>query len=147
MKKDIKGFTLTEVLVSVVIAGILVFAISSVFLRYRRLEKRFTIKENILTEIENIYALYTGSPDSFLGDLEEYLGFEESYKIYYKNDFQTATEEASKNYIQIEYSSIVKSGYTLYKLEVIPYYNDEVMVFTVNHPYIREIVVGDAYEE
>jgi prepilin-type N-terminal cleavage/methylation domain-containing protein len=144
MKSTSKGFTLTEVLVSVAIAGILVVAVATFFIRYQRLNNRFLVKENMLTEIENVYELYTGSPASFPENLNKYfdLDLASSDKLYYDSNFQKRTT-ASKNYLELEY------GYNegKYRLKITPYYQGEIVTFTDKTYFLREIRVGGQNEE
>lgn len=147
MKSTSKGFTLTEVLVSVAIAGILVVAVATFFIRYQRLNNRFLVKENMLTEIENVYELYTGSPASFPENLNKYfdLDLSSSDKLYYDSNFQKRTT-ASKNYLELEY---VEYGYNegKYRLKITPYYQGEIVTFTDKTYFLREIRVGGQNEE
>lgn len=140
MKRNSKGFTLTEVLVSVVIAGILVVAVATFFIRYHRLDSRYQAKENILTEIENIYELYTGSPATFLDTLNEYYNLEltSNNRLYYDNNFKTRASEATENYLELEYT--LESG--KYSLKITPYYQGESVTFAGNSTFVREIRVG-----
>jgi prepilin-type N-terminal cleavage/methylation domain-containing protein len=153
MMKGKKGFTLTEVLVSVAIAGILVVAVATVFIRYQRLENRFEVKENILTEIENIYALYTGSPATFPEDLKNNynpnIEFTDGKAIlYYDGSFRTIRQDASGNYLELEYSSETgEKGYTLYSLKITANYQKEIIKFTENPSFERKIIVGGENEE
>ena len=153
MRKNKKGFTLTEVLVSVAIAGILVVAIATVFIRYQRLENRFEVKENILTEIENIYALYTGSPATFPEDLKNNynpnIEFTDGKAIlYYDGSFRTIRQDASGNYLELEYSSETgEERYTLYSLKITANYQKEIIKFTENPSFERKIIVGGENEE
>lgn len=147
MMKGKKGFTLTEVLVSVAIAGILVVAVATVFIRYHRLENRYAVKENILTEIENIYEIFTGSPVDFETNLSNYFQREiefskvETY-LYYDGDFRKLSDSETGNYLVLAYSQ----KENLYSLKITPHHRGEIIKFTESE-FLREIRVGGNNEE
>lgn len=147
MMKGKKGFTLTEVLVSVAIAGILVVAVATVFIRYHRLENRYAVKENILTEIENIYEIFTGSPVDFETNLSDYYQREiefsevETY-LYYDGDFRKLSDSETGNYLLLAYSQ----EENLYSLKITPHHRGEIIKFTESE-FLREIRVGGNNEE
>lgn len=147
MMKGKKGFTLTEVLVSVAIAGILVVAVATVFIRYHRLENRYAVKENILTEIENIYEIFTGSPVDFETNLSDYFQREiefskvETY-LYYDGDFRKLSDSETGNYLVLAYSQ----KENLYSLKITPHHRGEIIKFTESE-FLREIRVGGNNEE
>lgn len=147
MMKGKKGFTLTEVLVSVAIAGILVVAVATVFIRYHRLENRYAVKENILTEIENIYEIFTGSPVDFETNLSDYYQREiefskvETY-LYYDGDFRKLSDSETGNYLVLAYSQ----KENLYSLKITPHHRGEIIKFTESE-FLREIRVGGNNEE
>lgn len=147
MMKGKKGFTLTEVLVSVAIAGILVVAVATVFIRYHRLENRYAVKENILTEIENIYEIFTGSPVDFEANLSDYFQREiefsevETY-LYYDGDFRKLSDSETGNYLLLAYSQ----EENLYSLKITPHHRGEIIKFTESE-FLREIRVGGNNEE
>jgi prepilin-type N-terminal cleavage/methylation domain-containing protein len=151
MKRRIKGFTLTEVMVSVAIAGILLVAISTVFIRYFRIENRLTVKENILGEIENIYEIYTSSPSSFPETYSSYLGreitFLETEIIYYDDDFKIILEEESGNYLILKYKILPQGESQLYSLEIEPYHKNKMITFNEQFGFNREIIDGGGNEE
>ncbi|MGB4695661.1 MAG: type II secretion system protein [Bacilli bacterium] len=147
MMKGKKGFTLTEVLVSVAIAGILVVAVATVFIRYHRLENRYAVKENILTEIENIYEIFTGSPVNFETNLSDYyqrkIEFSEvethlyETHLYYDGDFRKLSDSETGNYLVLAYSQ----KENLYSLKITPHHRGEIIKFTESE-FLREIRVG-----
>lgn len=142
MMKGKKGFTLTEVLVSVAIAGILVVAVATVFIRYHRLENRYAVKENILTEIENIYEIFTGSPVYFEANLSDYYQREIEFSevethLYYDGDFRKLSDSETGNYLLLAYSQ----KENLYSLKITPHHRGEIIKFTESE-FLREIRVG-----
>lgn len=147
MMKGKKGFTLTEVLVSVAIAGILVVAVATVFIRYHRLENRYAVKENILTEIENIYEIFTGSPVDFETNLSDYYQREIEFSevethLYYDGDFRKLSDSETGNYLLLAYSQ----KENLYSLKITPHHRGEIIKFTESE-FLREIRVGGNNEE
>lgn len=147
MMKGKKGFTLTEVLVSVAIAGILVVAVATVFIRYHRLENRYAVKENILTEIENIYEIFTGSPVDFETNLSDYYQREIEFSevethLYYDGDFRKLSDSETGNYLLLAYSQ----EENLYSLKITPHHRGEIIKFTESE-FLREIRVGGNNEE
>lgn len=147
MMKGKKGFTLTEVLVSVAIAGILVVAVATVFIRYHRLENRYAVKENILTEIENIYEIFTGSPADFETNLSDYYQREIEFSevethLYYDGDFRKLSDSETGNYLVLAYSQ----KENLYSLKITPHHRGEIIKFTESE-FLREIRVGGNNEE
>lgn len=147
MMKGKKGFTLTEVLVSVAIAGILVVAVATVFIRYHRLENRYAVKENILTEIENIYEIFTGSPVDFEANLSDYYQREIEFSevethLYYDGDFRKLSDSETGNYLVLAYSK----KENLYSLKITPHHRGEIIKFTESE-FLREIRVGGNNEE
>lgn len=147
MMKGKKGFTLTEVLVSVAIAGILVVAVATVFIRYHRLENRYAVKENILTEIENIYEIFTGSPVDFETNLSDYYQREIEFSevethLYYDGDFRKLSDSETGNYLVLAYSQ----KENLYSLKITPHHRGEIIKFTESE-FLREIRVGGNNEE
>lgn len=147
MMKGKKGFTLTEVLVSVAIAGILVVAVATVFIRYHRLENRYAVKENILTEIENIYEIFTGSPVDFKTNLSDYyqrkIEFSEvETHLYYDGDFRKLSDSETGNYLVLAYSQ----EENLYSLKITPHHRGEIIKFTESE-FLREIRVGGNNEK
>lgn len=147
MMKGKKGFTLTEVLVSVAIAGILVVAVATVFIRYHRLENRYAVKENILTEIENIYEIFTGSPVDFETNLSDYYQREIEFSevethLYYDGDFRKLSDSETGNYLVLAYSQKENQ----YSLKITPHHRGEIIKFTESE-FLREIRVGGNNEK
>lgn len=65
VKADKRGFSLTEVIVSIAIVSIVVLAVSSTFLSVRRIERQKVARENLVSEIRNIYNIFSSEPDDF----------------------------------------------------------------------------------
>lgn len=149
MRKNNKGFTLSEVLVSVVIAGMIVAAVATVFIRYRRLENRCAVKENILREIKSLYGLFTGSPADFNSSLETYYGTAMEFngnrvRLYFDSGFTKPLAAASGNFLEIEYTLRPgeEGSATIYGLKITPYSQMKPVRLTGEASFTREIRVG-----
>lgn len=129
VKADKRGFSLTEVIVSIVIVSIVVLAVSSTFLSVRRIERQKVARENLVSEIRNIYNIFSSEPNNFISLIKSIYGVEGTnnettiikIKINYNSLFQPS--ETGENLIICNYSkekdnnSINYTYYTL-KLEV-----------------------------
>ena len=69
MKRNNRGFTLVEVLVSIVMVALVVASVSFVLVSSRKIEKRLIFKENSLAEINNLYQIFTSSPTDFFDNI------------------------------------------------------------------------------
>ncbi|MFA6595862.1 MAG: type II secretion system protein [Bacilli bacterium] len=97
-----RGFTLTEVIVSIAIVSIVILAVSSTFLSIRRIEKQKIARENIVSEIRNIYNIFSSEPDDFHDLIQG---------IYPKNTF---IEEENETIFFITYNSLFQPSETDY---------------------------------
>jgi len=71
VKADKRGFSLTEVIVSIAIVSIVVLAVSSTFLTLRRIERQQVARENIISEVRNIYHIFSSDPTGFKALIKE----------------------------------------------------------------------------
>lgn len=71
VKCNNRGFTLTEVIVSIAIVSIVVLAVSSTFLTLRRIERQQVARENIISEVRNIYHIFSSDPTGFKALIKE----------------------------------------------------------------------------
>ena len=126
VKADKRGFSLTEVIVSIAIVSIVVLAVSSTFLSVRRIERQKVARENLVSEIRNIYNIFSSEPNDFISLIERIYDVEDPNKettkitINYNSLFQPS--ETGENLIICYYSIKVEEdnnsiNYTL-KLEV-----------------------------
>ena len=125
VKADKRGFSLTEVIVSIAIVSIVVLAVSSTFLSVRRIERQKVARENLVSEIRNIYNIFSSEPnDDFISLIKRIYGVEDPNKettkitINYNSLFQPS--ETGENLIICYYSEVEDNNsinYTL-KLEV-----------------------------
>lgn len=100
-----KGYTLVEVLTSIVIVGIVFLAMTSMLISSAKINKKLLIKENVVSEIGNINNLFSSDPVNFEENLNQVYKCEQTdneFKIYY-NDRYTVSENITENYIIVEY--------------------------------------------
>lgn len=100
-----RGFTLTEVIVSIAIVSIVILAVSSTFLSIRRIEKQKIARENIVSEIRNIYNIFSSEPDDF------YDFYDLIQDIYPQN---TVIKEENEPIFFITYNSLFQPSETDY---------------------------------
>ena len=98
VKADKRGFSLTEVIVSIAIVSIVVLAVSSTFLSVRRIERQKVARENLVSEIRNIYNIFSSEPNNFISLIE---------RIY---DVEDPNKETTK--ITINYNSLFQPSET-----------------------------------
>ena len=129
VKADKRGFSLTEVIVSIAIVSIVVLAVSSTFLSVRRIERQKVARENLVSEIRNIYNIFSSEPNDFISligsiyvesiyDVEGPINETTKITINYNSLFQPS--ETGENLIICNYSKVKENNiinYTL-KLEV-----------------------------
>jgi prepilin-type N-terminal cleavage/methylation domain-containing protein len=100
VKADKRGFSLTEVIVSIAIVSIVVLAVSSTFLSVRRIERQKVARENLVSEIRNIYNIFSSEPNNFISLIE---------RIY---DVEDPNKETTKITITINYNSLFQPSET-----------------------------------
>jgi len=74
MKKN-KGNTLVEVIVSIVVVSIIVGMMITVFVRSKNIEAKLEKEDVYITEVSNIFNLFSSNPDSFEDNLDEVYDF------------------------------------------------------------------------
>ena len=72
-----RGYTLVEVLTSIVVVGIVFLAMTSMLISSAKINKKLLIKENIVSEIENINNLFSSNPTKFKEFLDQVYEVEE----------------------------------------------------------------------
>ena len=85
-----KGYTLVEVLTSIVVVGIVFLAMTSMLISSAKINKKLLIKENIVSEIENINNLFSSNPakfEKFLKEVYEVEILDDKFTIYYDNRY------------------------------------------------------------
>ena len=101
-----KGYTLVEVLTSIVVVGIVFLAMTSMLISSAKINKKLLIKENIVSEIENINNLFSSNPTKFKEFLDQVYEFEildDKFTIYYDNRY-VMSDYKTKNHIDIIYT-------------------------------------------
>ncbi|MGI6770061.1 MAG: PulJ/GspJ family protein [Bacilli bacterium] len=122
-----RGFTLTEVIVSIAIVSIVILAVSSTFLSIRRIEKQKIARENLVSEIRNIYNIFSSEPNYFIYlieriyvesiyDVEGPINETTIITINYNSLFQPS--ETKENRIICYYSKVEDNNIITLKLEV-----------------------------
>lgn len=122
VKADKRGFSLTEVIVSIAIVSIVVLAVSSTFLSVRRIERQKVARENLVSEIRNIYNIFSSEPNNFISLIDSIYDVEDLKKettkitIYYNSLFQPS--ETGENRIICYYSKEEDNNSINYTLEL-----------------------------
>jgi len=122
-----KGYTLVEVLTSIVVVGIVFLAMTSMLISSAKINKKLLIKENIVSEIENINNLFSSNPTKFEEFLKQVYKFEEElddkFTIYYDSRY-VMSDYKTKNHIDIIYTKENGS----YSITINVYHDDELSV-------------------
>lgn len=122
VKADKRGFSLTEVIVSIAIVSIVVLAVSSTFLSVRRIERQKVARENLVSEIRNIYNIFSSEPNDFISLIKSIYDVEDPNNgttiitINYNSLFQPS--ETGENLIICNYSKVEDNNIITLKLEV-----------------------------
>ena len=98
-----RGFTLTEVIVSIAIVSIVILAVSSTFLSIRRIEKQKIARENLVSEIRNIYNIFSSEPNYFIYLIE---------RIYVESIYDVEGPINETTIITINYNSLFQPSET-----------------------------------
>lgn len=118
-----RGYTLVEVLTSIVVVGIVFLAMTSMLISSAKINKKLLIKENIVSEIENINNLFSSNPTKFKEFLNQVYEFEildDKFTIYYDSRY-VMSDYKTKNHIDIIYTKENGS----YSITINVYHDDE----------------------
>lgn len=127
VKADKRGFSLTEVIVSIAIVSIVVLAVSSTFLSVRRIERQKVARENLVSEIRNIYNIFSSEPNDFISLIgsiyvESIYDVEDPNKakitIYYNSLFQPSETGENRIICNYSYSKVEDNNSINYTLEL-----------------------------
>lgn len=123
-----RGYTLVEVLTSIVVVGIVFLAMTSMLISSAKINKKLLIKENIVSEIENINNLFSSNPTKFKEFLDQVYEVEEElddkkFTIYYDSRY-VMSDYKTKNHIDIIYTKENGS----YSITINVYHDDELSV-------------------
>lgn len=124
VKADKRGFSLTEVIVSIAIVSIVVLAVSSTFLSVRRIERQKVARENLVSEIRNIYNIFSSKPNDFISLIVSIYGVEDPNKetteitIKYNSLFQPSETGENRIICNYSYSKVEDNNSINYTLEL-----------------------------
>ena len=121
-----RGYTLVEVLTSIVVVGIVFLAMTSMLISSAKINKKLLIKENIVSEIENINNLFSSNPtkfEEFLNQVYEFEILDDKFTIYYDSRY-VMSDYKTKNHIDIIYTKENGS----YSITINVYHDDELSV-------------------
>lgn len=107
-----KGTTLTEVIVSMVIIGIVSLMMIQIFSHRMRTEVKFTREEQMCNTVESYYIEFTNDPLSFIDKYNLILS--EVKILYYDNAYNNQVIYETDNAIEIRVDKISTSQYNLY---------------------------------
>ncbi|MGM9900143.1 MAG: prepilin-type N-terminal cleavage/methylation domain-containing protein [Bacilli bacterium] len=107
-----KGTTLTEVIVSIVIIGIISLMMIHIFSHRMRIEVKFTREEQLCNTIESYYIEFTNDPLSFIDKYN--LSLSEIKILYYDNAYINQVTTETDNAIEIRVDKISTSQFNLY---------------------------------
>jgi len=118
VKADKRGFSLTEVIVSIAIVSIVVLAVSSTFLSVRRIERQKVARENLVSEIRNIYNIFSSEPNNFISLINSIYGVEDPITIKYNSLFQPSETGENRIICNYSYSKVEDNNSINYTLEL-----------------------------
>jgi len=124
VKADKRGFSLTEVIVSIAIVSIVVLAVSSTFLSVRRIERQKVARENLVSEIRNIYNIFSSEPNNFISLIDSIYDVEDPNKettkitINYNSLFQPSETGENRIICNYSYSKVEDNNSINYTLEL-----------------------------
>lgn len=124
VKADKRGFSLTEVIVSIAIVSIVVLAVSSTFLSVRRIERQKVARENLVSEIRNIYNIFSSEPNNFISLIDSIYDVEGPNKetteitIKYNSLFQPSETGENRIICNYSYSKVEDNNSINYTLEL-----------------------------
>jgi prepilin-type N-terminal cleavage/methylation domain-containing protein len=124
VKADKRGFSLTEVIVSIAIVSIVVLAVSSTFLSVRRIERQKVARENLVSEIRNIYNIFSSEPNNFISLIDSIYDVEDLNKetteitIKYNSLFQPSETGENRIICNYSYSKVEDNNSINYTLEL-----------------------------
>ncbi|MGN1295134.1 MAG: type II secretion system protein [Bacilli bacterium] len=113
-KNNKKGFTLLEVLVSIIIIGIVLTCVVILTNASTEASSKSRLNNNISFKIEGLLDEFSVDPTSV-----------SQGRLYYDELFTTNTNENTDYYIEIQIDTSSKSHYDVYTISMVPYVENE----------------------
>jgi len=123
--KEVKGNTLIEVIVSIIVVGIIVILLINIFVSTQRTNANLVKSEQMVTECSNILTLFTSNANEsdFISNLDSYgykcVKISDTYYVYFTKSFFRSSE-VTNNYITFTLTD--EGNYT--KIDLIAYYEN-----------------------
>ena len=129
-KNNKKGFTLLEVLVSIIIVGIVLTCVVILTNASTEASSKSRLNNNISFKIEGILDEFSVDPTSV-----------REGRIYYDELFTTKTSDNTNYYIEIQIKSNSSSHYDIYTISMVPYVESEKYVLFGYESFQRKVRV------
>ena len=129
-KNNKKGFTLLEVLVSIIIVGIVLTCVVILTNASTEASSKSRLNNNISFKIEGILDEFSVDPTSVREE-----------RIYYDELFTTKTSDNTNYYIEIQMESKSSSHYDIYTISMVPYVESEKYVLFGYESFQRTVRV------
>lgn len=129
--KNQKGMTLTEVIVSIVIIGIISVMMIQIFSQRMKIEVKFARENQLCDIIQSYYVDFTNDPQTFIDKYN--LNFSEIKTFYYDNAYNERVLNETANAIEMRVDKISESQFNLY-------------IHTIENDKVFERVVQVKYE-
>lgn len=128
MKKN--GFTLTEVIVSLVIIGMVITLLTVIFANHFQIEQKNLARTNAFKQVEHVMAEFTVDPIDF-----------ENEVIYFDSSYLVKSGAETGYYLTINYTvdTDISPNVTLYNLEVVIHNRDSVWSYNGHSSFLRTI--------
>ena len=129
-KNNKKGFTLLEVLVSIIIVGIVLTCVVILTNASTEASSKSRLNNNISFKIEGILDEFSVYPTSV-----------REGRIYYDELFTTKTSDNTNYYIEVQIKSKSSSHYDIYTISMVPYVESEKYVLFGYESFQRTVRV------
>lgn len=144
MKRNAKGVTLTEVLVSIVVLGILFATSITILTTTNNISMSNKRKLNTSVEVELIFKLFSSDPVNFTKNLEDIYNvssLDDHYQIFYTSTFTRKNNNASSSYyLDLTYQITNIDAHKKYALVITIYHNNQIFSISGNDYFYLEIV-------
>lgn len=139
MKRN-KGFTISEVMVSIVILGIIGICIINLFVYKVRIDRKTSRNIKISNVVTTIFNAFSSSPSDFITNSSHSDSFIEEDGVWMKSVY--LNEENQSNYLELVYFK----DENYYTLEVQIYIDDKLYEIDGQNKLVRRIYYGDENE-